>query len=83
MSFVFIGLLQDAGLALVDITGILDAADASEWKSIRLVHTSPVRCTAPMTTRQRTARSKCQSQQPVPATISSCLPCGGTTSGIS
>jgi DNA-binding transcriptional MerR regulator len=31
---VFIGMLQDAGLALVDIAGILDAADASEWKAI-------------------------------------------------
>jgi DNA-binding transcriptional MerR regulator len=27
-------MLQDAGLALVDIAGILDAADASEWKAI-------------------------------------------------
>ena len=31
---VFIGMLQDAGLALVDIAGILDAADVSEWKAI-------------------------------------------------
>jgi hypothetical protein len=31
---VFIGMLQDAGLALVDIAGILDAADVSEWKTI-------------------------------------------------
>jgi DNA-binding transcriptional MerR regulator len=31
---VFIGMLQDAGLALVDIAAILDAADVSEWKSI-------------------------------------------------
>ena len=27
-------MLQDAGLALIDIAGILDAADASEWKAI-------------------------------------------------
>ena len=33
-KLVFIGMLQDAGLALVDIAGILDAADVSEWKSI-------------------------------------------------
>jgi MerR family redox-sensitive transcriptional activator SoxR len=31
---VFIGMLQDAGLALVDIAGILDAADVSEWRAI-------------------------------------------------
>jgi DNA-binding transcriptional MerR regulator len=31
---VFIGMLQDAGLSLVDITGILDAANAGEWKAI-------------------------------------------------
>lgn len=31
---VFIGMLQDAGLALVDIAGILDAEDVSEWKAI-------------------------------------------------
>ena len=31
---VFIGMLQDAGLALVDIAGILEAADVSEWKAI-------------------------------------------------
>jgi DNA-binding transcriptional MerR regulator len=31
---VFIGMLQDAGLALDDIAGILDAADAAEWKAI-------------------------------------------------
>jgi MerR family redox-sensitive transcriptional activator SoxR len=31
---VFIGMLQDAGLALVDIAGILDAADVREWKAI-------------------------------------------------
>ena len=31
---VFIGMLQDAGLALVDIAGILDAADVGEWKAI-------------------------------------------------
>jgi MerR family transcriptional regulator, copper efflux regulator len=31
---VFIGMLQDAGLSLVDITGILDAADVGEWKAI-------------------------------------------------
>jgi DNA-binding transcriptional MerR regulator len=33
-KLVFIGMLQDAGLALVDIAGILDATDVSEWKSI-------------------------------------------------
>jgi DNA-binding transcriptional MerR regulator len=33
-KLVFIGMLQDAGLALVDIAGILDAATVSEWKSI-------------------------------------------------
>jgi DNA-binding transcriptional MerR regulator len=31
---VFIGMLQDAGLALDDIAGILNAADISEWKPI-------------------------------------------------
>ena len=31
---VFIGMLQDAGLALADIAGILDAEDVSEWKAI-------------------------------------------------
>ncbi len=31
---VFIGMLQDAGLALEDITGILEAANVSEWKAI-------------------------------------------------
>jgi DNA-binding transcriptional MerR regulator len=31
---VFIGMLQDAGLALEDIHGILHAADVSEWKAI-------------------------------------------------
>jgi DNA-binding transcriptional MerR regulator len=31
---VFIGMLQDAGLALDDIGGILDAADVAEWKAI-------------------------------------------------
>ncbi|MGP0032187.1 MAG: MerR family transcriptional regulator [Acidimicrobiales bacterium] len=31
---VFIGMLQDAGLSLLDIAGILDAADVSEWKAI-------------------------------------------------
>jgi MerR family redox-sensitive transcriptional activator SoxR len=33
---VFIGMLQDAGLALADISGILDASDASEWKAIAM-----------------------------------------------
>ena len=33
-KLVFIGMLQDAGLALVDIAAILDAADVSEWKAI-------------------------------------------------
>ena len=31
---VFIGLLQDAGLSLDDIDGILNAADVEEWKAI-------------------------------------------------
>lgn len=31
---VFIGMLQDAGLALDDIDGILNAADVGEWKAI-------------------------------------------------
>ena len=31
---VFIGMLQDAGLALDDIDGILNAADVTEWKAI-------------------------------------------------
>ena len=31
---VFIGMLQDAGLALDDINGILNAADVAEWKAI-------------------------------------------------
>ena len=31
---VFIGMLQDAGLSLDDIGGILVAADAAEWKAI-------------------------------------------------
>jgi DNA-binding transcriptional MerR regulator len=31
---VFIGMLQDAGLALDDIEGILNAADIAEWKAI-------------------------------------------------
>lgn len=31
---VFIGMLQDAGLALDDIAGILDASDVAEWKAI-------------------------------------------------
>jgi MerR family transcriptional regulator, copper efflux regulator len=31
---VFIGMLQDAGLALVDVAGILGAADVGEWKAI-------------------------------------------------
>ncbi len=31
---VFIGMLQDAGLSLVDIAGVLDAADVTEWKAI-------------------------------------------------
>ena len=33
-KLVFIGMLQDAGLALVDIAGILNAADVGEWKAI-------------------------------------------------
>lgn len=31
---VFIGMLQDAGLALADIEGILNAASVAEWKAI-------------------------------------------------
>jgi DNA-binding transcriptional MerR regulator len=31
---VFIGMLQDAGLALVEIAEILDASDVSEWKAV-------------------------------------------------
>ena len=31
---VFIGMLQDAGLSLVDIDGILNAASVDEWKDI-------------------------------------------------
>ena len=31
---VFIGMLQDAGLALDDIDGILNAANVREWKAI-------------------------------------------------
>lgn len=31
---VFIGMLQDAGLTLEDIAGVLDAAHVADWKSI-------------------------------------------------
>ena len=31
---VFIGMLQDAGLSLDDIEGVINAADAGEWKAI-------------------------------------------------
>src|SRR3954467_7552188 len=31
---VFIGMLQDAGLALDEIEGILDAGDLAEWKGV-------------------------------------------------
>ena len=31
---VFIGMLQDAGLALDDVDGILNAGDVAEWKAI-------------------------------------------------
>jgi DNA-binding transcriptional MerR regulator len=31
---IFIGMLQDAGLALADIALILDASDVGEWKAI-------------------------------------------------
>jgi DNA-binding transcriptional MerR regulator len=31
---VFIGMLQDAGLSLEDIAGVLDAASVAEWKAI-------------------------------------------------
>ncbi len=31
---VFIGMLQDAGLALVEIARILEASDVSEWKAV-------------------------------------------------
>ena len=33
-KLVFIGMLQDAGLALEDITGILEAPNVAEWKAI-------------------------------------------------
>jgi DNA-binding transcriptional MerR regulator len=33
-QLVFIGMLQDAGLSLDDIIGILDAPDAPTWKAI-------------------------------------------------
>ena len=33
-KLVFIGMLQDAGLALDDITGILEAANVAGWKAI-------------------------------------------------
>jgi len=33
-QLVFIGMLQDAGLALDDIDGILNAANVGEWKAI-------------------------------------------------
>src|SRR5829696_5172431 len=33
---VFIGMLQDAGLSLDDIDGVLDAATVDEWKAIGL-----------------------------------------------
>jgi DNA-binding transcriptional MerR regulator len=31
---VFVGMLQDAGLSLEEIAGVLGAADAAEWKAI-------------------------------------------------
>ena len=31
---VFVGMLQDAGLSLDDIIGVLDAASVAEWKAI-------------------------------------------------
>jgi MerR family redox-sensitive transcriptional activator SoxR len=31
---VFIGMLQDAGLSLEDIAGVLDAAHVADWKAI-------------------------------------------------
>jgi MerR family redox-sensitive transcriptional activator SoxR len=31
---VFIGMLQDAGLSLEDIAGVLDAANVADWKAI-------------------------------------------------
>ena len=31
---VFIGMLQDAGLSLDDIEGVINAADVGEWKAI-------------------------------------------------
>ncbi len=31
---VFIGMLQDAGLSLTDIAGVLDASDVASWKAI-------------------------------------------------
>ncbi len=33
-TLVFIGMLQDAGLALDDIAGVLDAGTVAEWKAI-------------------------------------------------
>jgi len=70
---VFIGMLQDAGLSLDDIDGVLGAARASEWKPSRdnvsrrstprsrsfssRVTTSPARCCADTTIPRRTARS--------------------------
>ncbi len=35
-KLMFIGMLQDAGLALLDIAGILDASNVSEWKAIAM-----------------------------------------------
>ena len=68
---VFIGMLQDAGLALEDIAGVLEAANVSEWKAVanhdsklwtkrsphckRLVITFPAPRSAGMTTRRQTA----------------------------
>jgi MerR family copper efflux transcriptional regulator len=31
---VFVGMLQDAGLSLIDIDGVLDAGTVAEWKAI-------------------------------------------------
>jgi DNA-binding transcriptional MerR regulator len=33
-TLVFIGMLQDAGLALDDIAAVLDARDVAEWKGV-------------------------------------------------
>src|SRR5438874_194555 len=70
---VFIGMLQDAGLALDDIDGILNAGEVAEWKAIATRRLEVLddeiarlnqaraylaaRCSAATTTPRRTARS--------------------------